>query len=157
MTKMKIYGGLRHLKTSFFFAVAQLPMKGQWRLIFVKLGGVKIANKSRCFIGRNVTFDAVYPNQIIIGDHVHITAGCVLLTHYLDVSKNGVKWLHDGNIVLEDGCFLGINTIITRPLTIGRNSVVGGGSVVTKNIPPNEIWAGNPAHFIKRRCEKERD
>lgn len=39
MTKMKIYGGLRHLKTSFFFAVAQLPMKGQWRLIFVKLGG----------------------------------------------------------------------------------------------------------------------
>lgn len=151
MTKFKIYGGLRHLKTSFSFAIAQLPMKGQWRLTFVKWGGVKTAKGSRCFIGRNVTFDAVYPNQIIIGDHVHITAGCVLLTHYLDVGKNGVKWLHDGNIVLEDGCFLGINTIITKPLTIGRNSVVGAGSVVTKDIPPNEVWAGNPARFLKRR------
>lgn len=150
MTKSKIYSGLCHLKSSFFFAISRLPMKGNKRLTFVKMG-VKIAKKSRCFIGRNVTFDAVYPNHIIIGDHVHITAGCVLLTHYLDVSKNGVKWLHDGNIVLEDGCFLGINTIITKPLTIGRNSVVGAGSVVTKDIPPNEVWAGNPAHFIKRR------
>lgn len=151
MTKFKIYGGLRHLKSSFFFAISQLPMKGQWRLTFVKLGGVKTVKGCRCFIGHNVTFDAAYPNQIIIGDHVHITAGCVLLTHYLDVGKNGIKWLHDGNIVLEDGCFLGINTIITKPLTIGRNSVVGAGSVVTKDIPPNEVWAGNPARFIKRR------
>jgi acetyltransferase-like isoleucine patch superfamily enzyme len=34
-------------------------------------------------------------------------------------------------------------------ITIGQNSLIGAGSVVTKNIPSNQIWAGNPAKFIK--------
>lgn len=35
-------------------------------------------------------------------------------------------------------------------VTIGRNSVVGAGSIVTKDIPDNEVWAGNPARFIRK-------
>ena len=45
--------------------------------------------------------------------------------------------------------FIGTGTIITKPVTIGFNSVIGAGSIVTKNIPDNEIWAGNPARYIK--------
>ena len=50
-----------------------------------------------------------------------------------------------------DNAFIGANTVICNSVTIGRNAVVGAGSVVTKDIPDNEIWGGNPAHFIKKR------
>lgn len=150
---IKIYGGLKHIKTHLFFFLANLPMKGQWRKRFLVWGGVKIAKENSCFIGSGVSFDTVYPENIVIGNRVHVTAGCVLLTHYLNTGRKGIHWLHEGNIVLEDGCFIGTNTIIAKPCTIGQNAIVGAGSVVTKDIPANEVWAGNPAHFIKcREC-----
>ena len=43
------------------------------------------------------------------------------------------------------GVFLGVNSTIRDGITIGENSVVGMGSLVTKNIPDNEIWIGSPA------------
>lgn len=43
-----------------------------------------------------------------------------------------------------------MNTIISKPVCIGDGAIVGSGSVVTKNIPAYEIWAGNPAKFIKK-------
>ncbi len=129
----------------------QLPMNGKWRRHFAKWGGVNIKiGERRTFIGRSVTFDTVHPENIIIGDHVHITAGCTFLTHYLDTASDGIEWL-DGRIELGDDCFIGTHTIIAKPVRIGRGAIVGAGSVVTKDIPDYEIWAGNPARFIKRR------
>jgi len=52
-------------------------------------------------------------------------------------------------VVIEDNVFIGANSTILKGVTIGRNSIIGSGSVVTKNVPSNEIWAGNPARFIK--------
>ena len=48
------------------------------------------------------------------------------------------------------GATIGANATILPGLIIGENAMIGAGSVVTKNIPANEIWAGNPAKFIKR-------
>jgi acetyltransferase-like isoleucine patch superfamily enzyme len=53
-------------------------------------------------------------------------------------------------VVIEDNVFVGAHSTILKGVTIGTNSVIGAGSVVTKNVPPNEIWAGNPAKFIKK-------
>lgn len=49
----------------------------------------------------------------------------------------------------EDGAFIGGNSIILKGVKIGKNSVVGAGSVVTRDIPDGEIWAGNPARKIR--------
>ena len=45
--------------------------------------------------------------------------------------------------------FIGARCIIGKGITIGEKSIVAAGSVVTKNIPPKEMWGGNPAKFIK--------
>jgi len=49
-----------------------------------------------------------------------------------------------------DGVFIGSQSIILKGVTIGKKSIVGAGSVVTKSIPSGEIWAGNPAKYIKK-------
>lgn len=138
-------------------SISNLPMPGHWRWRLVKMGGVKIIDipkgKRRfVFIGENVVFDSQHPEDIEIGNWVHITTGCILLSHYMDSSKKGVSWEH-GKIKICDGVFLGANTIITKPLTVGEGSIVGAGSVVTKDIPPYQVWAGNPARYIKDRIK----
>ena len=42
-------------------------------------------------------------------------------------------------------------TRVVKPVTIGEGAIVGAGAIVTKDIPSNEVWAGNPARFIRKR------
>ncbi|MCX7934383.1 MAG: acyltransferase [Planctomycetota bacterium] len=51
---------------------------------------------------------------------------------------------------IEARCFIGADAIILKGVTIGERSVIGAGAVVAKSVPPGEIWAGNPARFIKK-------
>ncbi|WP_183572740.1 acyltransferase [Mucilaginibacter sp. X5P1] len=53
-------------------------------------------------------------------------------------------------IIIEDDCWIAANSVITSGITIGKHSVVAGGSVVTKSIPPYSVAAGNPAKIIKQ-------
>ncbi|MDO3628846.1 acyltransferase [Mucilaginibacter sp. BT774] len=57
--------------------------------------------------------------------------------------------INSSPIVIGDDVFIGANSIILKGVTIGNRSIIGAGSVVTKSIPEDEIWAGNPARFIK--------
>lgn len=53
-------------------------------------------------------------------------------------------------VVIKKGVFIGAESIILKGVTIGQGSVIGAGSVVTKDIPEGEIWAGNPAVFVRK-------
>jgi acetyltransferase-like isoleucine patch superfamily enzyme len=52
-------------------------------------------------------------------------------------------------IKIGDDVFIGANVIILKGVKIGDRSIIGAGSVVTSDIPQDEVWAGNPAKFIK--------
>lgn len=54
-----------------------------------------------------------------------------------------------GDIIIEEGVWICSKAIIIGPCRIGRHSAIGAGSVVSKDIPPYQLWAGNPARFIK--------
>ena len=76
----------------------------------------------------------------------------MLLTGSHDYTKFGEerkKASRGGPIYIEEGAWICSRVIIIGPCHIGKHSVIGAGSVVTKNIPPYQLWAGNPAKFIK--------
>ena len=119
-----------------------------WRARVCKWGGVNIENPSKTFIGEGVIFDTNYPEDVIIEEGVRVTTGCVLLTHFMEPRSGSYS---RGKIVIRKKAYLGCRTIICKPVTIGENAIVGAGSIVTKDIPANEVWAGNPARFIRKR------
>jgi acyl-[acyl carrier protein]--UDP-N-acetylglucosamine O-acyltransferase len=55
----------------------------------------------------------------------------------------------DNSVVVEENCWLGINSVISGNLTIGRGSVVGANTIVTKDIPPFSVFVGNPGRIVK--------
>lgn len=116
--------------------------------MIAQLGGVSILNPSRTFIGEGVIFDTNYPDDIIVEEGVRITARCILLTHFMESSSGAYS---RGNIRIKKGAYIGCNTVICKPVTIGEGAIVGAGSVITKDIPAGEVWAGNPAKFIRHR------
>lgn len=101
----------------------------------------------------NSTF--VSQESITIGRNVLIGGGCKFYdTDFHPLSAE--ERIHTTNpgkvspIVVKDGAFIGAQSIVLKGVTIGENSIIGAGSVVTKRIPDNEVWAGNPAKFIRR-------
>lgn len=122
------------------------------RLYLVKWGGVKITGKS--FLGSGVVFDTLRPDLINIGNGCVVTSGVKILTHFYEPDKHAMFY---GNVNIGNGVFIGMNTLIVNAVTIGDHAVIGAGSVVTKDIPANEIWAGNPAKFVRRRNENEKE
>jgi len=111
-------------------------------------------------IGNNVGMSSVAiisHKSIIIGDHVKIGGGvCIYDTdfHSLNPQNRSDNMLDKMDtlkkeVIIRKNAFIGAHSTILKGVEIGENAIVGACSVVTKNIPKNEIWAGNPARFIK--------
>lgn len=111
-------------------------------------------------LGNNVGMSAtaiVCFKSITIGNNVKIGGNVVIYDtdfHSLDKidrrdSKLDQEKKQCRDVVIEDDVFIGAHSIILKGVTIGEGSIIGAGSVVSKSVPKNEIWAGNPARFIK--------
>ena len=93
-------------------------------------------------IGNNVTIGG---NTVIYDTDFHPLEPEIRKRNSLDI--NNIK---TSPVIIEDNVFIGAHTTILKGVTIGKNSIVGACSLVTKSIPQNEIWGGNPARFLRR-------
>lgn len=108
-------------------------------------------------IGHNVEINrnSLILSKVQIGNDVLIGPNTVLVgsQHVFDSTDVPIR-LQGGKcegIDIGNDVWIGANATVLDGVTIGDGSIVGAGSVVTKNIPPFEIWAGNPARFIRKR------
>ena len=121
-----------------------------------------IVHGSKDRIKLGITREGYFPDDILmvtesgfitIGDYVILGFHIKLLCGYHDYT---VKLLDryppatsGFDITINNGAWICSAAIIIGPCVIGENSVIGAGSVVTHDVPPNQVWAGNPAKFIK--------
>lgn len=123
----------------------------QQRTIFWVEGKLMIGNNT------GMSSTAIICNhEIDIGNYVTIGGNTVIYDtdfHSLNSAlrknilkdKINAKW---GKVTIKDNAFIGAHTTILKGVTIGENAVIGSCSLVSKDIPDNEIWAGNPIKFI---------
>ena len=107
----------------------------------VKLYGMRISKSARVSWG--TVLDKTNPKGIDICDEAYIASGVVILTHdYCRGKKVDTR--------IGRRCFIGVNAIVMPGVSVGDESIVGSGAVVTKDVPPHSIVVGNPATVIKR-------
>jgi bifunctional UDP-N-acetylglucosamine pyrophosphorylase/glucosamine-1-phosphate N-acetyltransferase len=83
-----------------------------------------------------------YLGDAVIGQNVNIGAGTIT-ANYDGVAKN--------RTVIEDGAFVGVDTMLRAPVKLGKGSRTGAGSVVLHDVPPGVTVAGAPAREIRRK------
>lgn len=95
--------------------------------------------------------------KVEFGDNVFIGPNCSFYTagHPLDAKQRneGLEYAHP--IKLGDNIWLGGNVVVLPGVSIGSNSVIGAGSVVTKDIPENVVAVGNPCRVVKNIVEQD--
>lgn len=91
-------------------------------------------------------FDRTYPRGMHIGERTYVAFGAAILTH--DMTRGMYV-----DTVIGRHCFIGAKSIIMPGIRIGDESIVAAGAVVTKDVPPRCIVAGNPAQIVRRDIE----
>jgi acetyltransferase-like isoleucine patch superfamily enzyme len=116
------------------------------RIAYLRMTGITIGRN--CMVSWGAKLD-VRGGQIIIGDRCIITHGCIILSHDRARKRINPDDKGSGIVRLGNDVFIGVNSVILRDVTIGDYSIVGAGSVVTKDVPPFVVVAGNPAKIIR--------
>jgi UDP-3-O-[3-hydroxymyristoyl] glucosamine N-acyltransferase len=134
-----------------------LGVEGTGHIFDHEFGWVKFPQVGKTIIEENVTIGAnsyVTKGSLL---NTHIKKGCVIglncgVGHNVILNENVMllaKSLIGGSCEIGKKTIIGVMSCIRDTLKIGENSFVGMGSVVTKNIPNDEVWVGNPARFFK--------
>jgi acetyltransferase-like isoleucine patch superfamily enzyme len=114
-----------------------------------------INKNAKIEIGNNCTLQGTSIrcyNNIKIGNNVVFAANTKIVDHdhNIDPKKRNLQPFPSKPIEIKDNVWIGYNVMILRGISIGKNSVIGAGSVVTKSIPDNVVAAGTPAKVIKK-------
>ena len=93
--------------------------------------------------------------KIVIGNNCAIAPNCVLRASNHNFSNPNIPFREQGHtygeIILEDDVWVSSNCVITANTKIGKSSIIGAGSVVTKDVEPYSIMGGVPAKLIRKR------
>lgn len=113
----------------------------------------------------NICSHCFIENDVVIGDNVTVKCGVYLwdgitiednvqigpnVTFTNDKYPRAKKPFELQRTTIKKNASIGAGSIILGGITIGENAMIGAGSVVTKDIPENELWFGNPAKFIRK-------
>ena len=109
--------------------------------------GVKIGNRCKIECGVFIPSGVIIEDEVFVGLHVTFTN---------DKYPHAVGDWKTISTIVRKGASIGANSTIRCGVVIGENAMIGCGSVVTKNVPPNQIWFGNPAKFLRwSSCQNE--
>ncbi|WP_144505660.1 putative colanic acid biosynthesis acetyltransferase [Bacillus mycoides] len=142
----------------------------RWRNFLLRLFGAGIGKGVKV----RSTVKVTYPWKVSIGeyswigdnvqlyslDKIHIGTNCVISQEsYLCTGSHDVKDPHFGlitkPIIIKDGAWIASDVFVYPGVTVHEMGVVAARSTVLKDIPANEIHAGSPAKFVKKRFEEE--
>ena len=106
-------------------------------------------------LGNNVYFNMgvtmVDDTHIYIGDNVMLAPNVIIATagHPIDPELRSQGLQYNMPVHIGKNCWLGAGVIVMPGVTVGENTVIGAGSVVTKDIPANVVAVGNPCHVLR--------
>lgn len=115
--------------------------------------GTNIEIGDYCYINFNCNF--VDDGKITIGNKVMFGPAVTIATVGHPINPNYREYMYADPVVLKDNCWIGAGAIILPGVTIGENTVIGAGSVVTTDIPANVIAVGNPCKILREINEDD--
>lgn len=119
-------------------------ISGSKRFVLTRLLGMDVHPSAQMSLSAKL--DMTFPKGVHIGARSYIAFDARILTH----DRTRGLYLHTR---IGENCFIGGRSLILPGVTVGDGSIVGAGSVVTKNVPPHSIVAGNPAVVIRSDVE----
>ncbi len=113
------------------------------RIFLLRLAGMEIGKGS--FVGMDGWLEDLYTHRVRIAANVTISFRVTLVAHGPKSAPSNM------DIVIEEGAYIGCNATVLPGVTIGKNAGVGACSVVTKDVPPGAVVAGNPARILRMK------
>jgi acetyltransferase-like isoleucine patch superfamily enzyme len=123
----------------------------QARASLVRHSGVKVGKG--VFIGNLVYFDGAHPDYIEIEDEAAIGPGAIIIAHSGGSpyqSRTGIYHEAPKKVVLKRGSWVGSGAVILPGVVVGECSIVAAGAVVSQDVPPYTVVAGNPARAVRK-------
>lgn len=116
-------------------------------VVYYRQMGIKIGKN--VFISMGAWLD-VRRGHIVIGDYAAITSGCKILSHDRTLGLLGKSKRGPQTTIIGQRVFIGMNSIILPGVKIGDRSIIGAGSVISKNVPEGCVVVSSKAHIVKR-------
>ena len=143
---------IKFAKTWVFHSLAYSSPLPSWTIKFQRMRGVKIGKN--CHISPYVLIDLLHPELIKIEDNVTISSNSMIFAH-INPSANEFLKKHGyprtvKPVTIKNGAVISVGCIIIAGVTIGENSIVGAGSVVSQDVPDYCVAVGNPARVVKK-------
>ncbi len=143
---------MKFLKSWIFHSLAYSSPLPSWTVRYQRTRGVKIGKN--CHISPYVLIDLLHPELIKIEANVTIGSNSMIFAH-VNPSANDFLKKHGyprtiKPVTIKKGAVISVGCIIIAGVTIGENSIVGAGSVVTQDVPDYCVVIGNPARIVKK-------